>query len=248
MGASRWKELSVVYDQLASHRDPKVRKGLASAIHEVATILGCPKTEECLLDFFRSFLNDDHESVKVCVIRSLHVFLKNVSQERLGQLYWIWRYLYDLHNSSVAWRLRKLVARQIGDLAILFNLSVESFDGIVFPLLLALVGDPVAVVRMAAQDQFVKLFHYLYREDRKNMKTTKMKAILSSFSYCEKYNLRESYIQILGSIFNLGFDVVVEKGFKEELAGFVKREQVPYLQLLAQELLVRDVKSQEGNL
>jgi len=83
-------------------------------------------------------------------------FLKLVSSaKRLNYLY----ILDEIQHSSVYWRLRQLISKQIGDLAKLFD-SKTSLSEIV-PYIIALLQDPVASIRKCCLSQINTVFESL---------------------------------------------------------------------------------------
>jgi hypothetical protein len=57
--------------------------------------------------------------------------------------------MHEIQHSPVNWRFRKLIARQIGELAQLFDLEIAQRE--IVPFATALLGDGVASVRKNCQ-------------------------------------------------------------------------------------------------
>jgi serine/threonine-protein phosphatase 4 regulatory subunit 1 len=143
LGACRWTELSETFYLLAADLQWKVRKTLAFSLHEVAAILGPAMAEQALVPTFELFFRDIDE-VRVGVVASfarLLSFFDPESRERFLP------FAAELLSDS-NWRVRKLFAKQLGHLSVMFPLSAskEFFQDAA----LQLAADPVAAVRRVA--------------------------------------------------------------------------------------------------
>src|SRR5690606_2000807 len=97
----------------------------------------------------------DLPEVKVGAVKHIAQFLECLDQDTRVRCIEI---IYDLQKDADSWRIRKLLARQIGHLSRLFELTEVS--SILIPLALQLVKDEVYCVRKAAapQVQILKIF------------------------------------------------------------------------------------------
>ncbi|KFO31329.1 Serine/threonine-protein phosphatase 4 regulatory subunit 1 [Fukomys damarensis] len=81
LGRQNWHCLKGTYETLASDVQWKVRRTLASSIHELAVILGDQLTAADLVPIFNGFLKDLDE-VRIGVLKHLYDFLKAVVSEQ----------------------------------------------------------------------------------------------------------------------------------------------------------------------
>jgi len=117
-------------------------------------------TEETLLPIFDLFLRDLDE-VKVGVIENLSKFLKILSPDTRKNYLTV---LEELQQPKVNWRFRRLVAKQLGDIAELF--SSETVTTTILPVVLKLLLDPVAAVRKALFPQLPQIIQILSPSSR----------------------------------------------------------------------------------
>jgi len=71
-------------------------------------------------------------------------------------------YLYlldEIQNTCVNWRLRKIIGRQIGDLAELYDAQTVFTD--IVPYFIALIQDSVAKIRKSTLPQITKILDSL---------------------------------------------------------------------------------------
>eukprot|EP01113_Clastostelium_recurvatum_P025173 TRINITY_DN3026_c0_g1_i2.p1 TRINITY_DN3026_c0_g1~~TRINITY_DN3026_c0_g1_i2.p1 ORF type:complete len:671 (+),score=193.31 TRINITY_DN3026_c0_g1_i2:151-2163(+) len=144
VGSSRWPELSETFLTLAGDLQWRVRRTLAHSLHEVARILGGSVAESSLLPTFELFLRDLDE-VRVGVIRHFAEFLEVLPMETRERYVPI---LQEVQADSANWRFRRLLAKQLSKLAVIF--SPDTTTSVILPLAFSLVLDPVSRVRTAA--------------------------------------------------------------------------------------------------
>lgn len=58
------------------------KKTIACSVHELARILGKKITESDLVEVVDRFLKDSNPEVRNSILKNLHIFLENVSQEK----------------------------------------------------------------------------------------------------------------------------------------------------------------------
>lgn len=150
LGQEGWSSLSVTYDNLVKDPQYPVRRSLSFSLHEVARILGTTLTEEHLISTLELFLRDLDE-VKVGVVTHLSDFFAVLSDKvRQDMIHVLKQVLED-----DKWRVRKLLAKQVGALALLYppELVSREIDGIFMKLL----DDEVFAVRKAVTSSFASL-------------------------------------------------------------------------------------------
>eukprot|EP01126_Amoeba_proteus_P027486 TRINITY_DN2728_c0_g1_i15.p1 TRINITY_DN2728_c0_g1~~TRINITY_DN2728_c0_g1_i15.p1 ORF type:complete len:938 (-),score=252.83 TRINITY_DN2728_c0_g1_i15:142-2955(-) len=150
LGSDAWSELVDTYVTLTKDPNVKVRQTLSYSLHTVANILGERMTERMLLTTMNDFFSDLDE-VKVGVITNLAKFLEIVSPNTRKQyLPKIEAFSTKTGNISL-WRHRKLIAKQFGSIALLFDAQIVV--SVLLPVFYKLREDCVASVRKALASQ-----------------------------------------------------------------------------------------------
>jgi hypothetical protein len=146
LGKEHWPLLRDLYGTLASDMQWKVRRTLASSIHEIGAILGQQVVTEDLLPVFDGFIKDLDE-VRIGVLKHLSEFLALLpDKERRSYLPRLADFL-KLDNEQ-NWRFRQELAVQLQTVVGLFS-PADSAQSIL-PLALTLASDRVAAVRHPA--------------------------------------------------------------------------------------------------
>jgi hypothetical protein len=146
LGKEHWPLLRDLYTTLASDMQWKVRRTLASSIHEIGAILGQEVVTQDLLPVFDGFIKDLDE-VRVGVLKHLSDFLGLLAEkERRSYLPRLAEFL-KLDNEQ-NWRFRQELALQLQSVVALFS-PADSAQSIL-PLALTLASDRVAAVRLPA--------------------------------------------------------------------------------------------------
>ncbi|KAH3764928.1 protein phosphatase 4 regulatory subunit 1 [Pelomyxa schiedti] len=143
LGKGKWSVFKPTFDVLSQDLQWKVRKSLAHSLHEIAKIIGCELTVSDLLPVFSQYLKD-LDSVKVGVIKNISNFLFSVPPQERAQFTDVIKEMCVGDN----WRMKRLIVKQIGDIARLYNTP----EGVLMvqTLLLQLINDRAAVVRVKA--------------------------------------------------------------------------------------------------
>ncbi len=203
IGGARWGELKDLYHQLIDSRSTEVRRSLAASLHEVARILADERVVEEELVLVFEELIQDVEVVQMGVMRHLAKFLAHLSVPcRIS-------YLPEMHNILHAtnpfnWRLRECLAVQLP--ALLDLPPPESVYVTLFPLVMTLLQDPVAIVRNASFPGVAKLLLILRdlmirEKDGENARwheahfENAVKAI-NGLALGEKYQLRQLWAEL----------------------------------------------------
>ena len=146
LGKEHWPLLRDLYGTLAGDMQWKVRRTLASSIHEIGAILGQQVVTEDLLPVFDGFIKDLDE-VRIGVLKHLSEFLALLPEkERRNYLPRLADFL-KLDNEQ-NWRFRQELAVQLQTVVGLFS-PTDSAQSIL-PLALTLASDRVAAVRHPA--------------------------------------------------------------------------------------------------
>lgn len=146
LGKENWPYLRKAYQSLSTAKQWKVRRTLASSIHEIALILGEELTVTDLMPIYDGFIKDLDE-VRIGVLKHLATFLKILKPTNRCQ------YLPRLGDFLATdnewnWRFREELAIQLLEAVTLFNPNDVAQS--IAPLSLQLLVDKVAAVRSIA--------------------------------------------------------------------------------------------------
>nr|XP_031827867.1 serine/threonine-protein phosphatase 4 regulatory subunit 1-like [Nomia melanderi] len=157
LGKEKWPYLKEAYQCLAMAEQWKVRRTVASGIHEIAAILGEDLTSDELLPIHYGFIKDLDE-VRIGILKNLATFLHLLqSQDRYQYLPILKEFLTT--DNEWNWRFREELATQLLEAVTLFKpYDVERH---IVPLSFQLLSDKVAAVRHVALSLVTKIVAYL---------------------------------------------------------------------------------------
>jgi serine/threonine-protein phosphatase 4 regulatory subunit 1 len=156
LGRSNWPLLKDTYEALASDMQWKVRRTLASSIHELGIILGEEAAGQDLIPIFNGFLKDLDE-VRIGLLKHLADFLKLLKHsDRKEYLPRLSEFLKMDNERN--WRFREELAKQIGHLVVLF--SPEEVKEHLSPIALVLLKDKVSSVRQSSVSVHTAIIKY----------------------------------------------------------------------------------------
>merc|ERR1719471_1865243 len=157
LGRSNWPLLKDTYETLACDMQWKVRRTLASSIHELGAILGEEVSAADLIPVFNGFLKDLDE-VRIGVLKHLSDFLGllDVASRR--------EYLPKLPDflkmdNERSWRFRLELTEQLEGLLPLY--SPADVDEHISPMVMVLIRDKVATVRESATEVLMAILRAL---------------------------------------------------------------------------------------
>jgi len=133
--------------------------------------------------------------------------------------------LEDIQNSSVNWRFRKLIGKQIGSLASVYDFQTNYTD--IVPLVHALIQDPVARVREATIPEVGKVIQSLEVHKQKEFLDK-----LQQLGTHETYQQRIVFAKICSSAVSTLDVSVFENVFLENLLKLSK-DKVPNVRVAA---------------
>ncbi len=190
-GKAAWPSLAKTYLNLFKISHFKIRKTLASSIHEIAKILG-PQITIQNLDFIqKAFLREKGQILQVS-LKNLHEFIGVLENDDRKDFLEI--VVNIVNNSNRNWRIREIVANNLSKYAELYSYSSQTLTTTLLPLLFKLLGDPVIRVKTTAASH-VHTFLGILQQIKDDEKTENepfdvlVKNILnlgSSFSYRER--------------------------------------------------------------
>eukprot|EP00756_Hemistasia_phaeocysticola_P031115 Hpha_TRINITY_DN16332_c2_g8::TRINITY_DN16332_c2_g8_i1::g.60909::m.60909/K15424/PPP4R1; serine/threonine-protein phosphatase 4 regulatory subunit 1 len=191
VGKERWKELESAFICLAKDVGWKVRRSLSFSLHEISATVGQDISEKILTQAFDLFLRDLDE-VKVGCLTHVADFLKclgDTSREKRI------RALAALPAETENWRLRELIARNLGDIAA--GVSPKVCKDLLQEPVIRLCEDQVADVRVSAQPSCAKLLQSLSIGDQHHELLKWMSGLQGSGTDTH-FQRRQMYIKIAG--------------------------------------------------
>lgn len=163
LGRANWHVLAKTCDALAANMQYKVRRTLASSLHELALILGQELTIKHLLPIFDGLLKDLDE-VRIGVLRHLAHFLELMGEEqRLKFLPKLKFFL--LTDNEWNWRFREELAKQLLAAVPLYVPRMRNACRRLGQLLHDLLFDRVCAVRTAAHELTCELVKHTANVD-----------------------------------------------------------------------------------
>lgn len=158
LGRQNWPCLRETYELLAAEMQWKVRWTLASSLHQMSLILGSDLTTRDLLPIFLSFMKDLDE-VRFGILQNLASFLKLLLRpQQQGILPKISEFLKMDNNRN--WRFRYTLAKQIIELANLYNAS--QIREYLLPIGLVLLVDKGILLSVQSQYQIQTTFLFTF--------------------------------------------------------------------------------------
>eukprot|EP00755_Sulcionema_specki_P029843 Sspe_Gene.93039::Locus_65756_Transcript_1_1_Confidence_1.000_Length_1920::g.93039::m.93039/K15424/PPP4R1; serine/threonine-protein phosphatase 4 regulatory subunit 1 len=226
-GKERWSELEDAYVCLVKDVEWKVRRILSFALHEIGRVVGPDITERILTQAFDLFLRDLDE-VKVGCATHVAEFIACLNESARPQ---------HLHSISTLpqetenWRLRELIARNLGPLADL--IPPKACKDLLQDPVIKLTEDQVAEVRSSAYPSCAKVLKRLTQGD-KNEHDELLKWIKSLLPRSpdevakSHFQRRQMFVYIAGCC--IQEDVYTDL-FMEELDGLAS-DKVPNVRLV----------------
>ena len=174
IGRLNWPLLRDTYHNLASDMQWKVRRTLASSLHEMGVILGPDAIVSDLIPIFNGFLKDLDE-VRIGLLQHLSDFLNLLSLDlRSEYLSKMADFLYMDNDRN--WRFRQELAVQIGQLIPLY--TPEEVKNHLAPIAVILIRDKVAAVRTNAIEAYSFMIQNLL-DDENAINTGLVRSLLS---------------------------------------------------------------------
>lgn len=187
LGRSNWHLLEDTVFSLAGNMQYKVRRTVASSLHELAIILGPEITTKSLSQLFEGFLKDLDE-VRIGILRHLAAFLKLVDAPKRNT--YLPRFAEFLQTDNEwNWRFREKLAKQLLKAMDLFK--PKDVAKHIFGISMDLLSDKVAAVRQAALALVVKLISYTSSEP--NLTSNLLMKLAENFAHSKKWKRRQTF-------------------------------------------------------
>ncbi|XP_017880450.1 serine/threonine-protein phosphatase 4 regulatory subunit 1-like isoform X2 [Ceratina calcarata] len=237
LGRENWPYLKQAYQSLASANPWKVRRTLASSIHEIAIILGEELTATDLVPIYDGFIKDLDE-VRIGVLKHLATFLKILKPaDRRQYLPRLKEFLTTDNESN--WRFREELATQLLEIVNLFGpADVERH---IVPLSLELLGDKVAAVRHVALSLVTQIVAHL--SDNERLVTALFQELKFSLGvYAKKWIRRQTFAFVCAKL--ISNNAISGDRFSQEMLPNLLKlslDKVPNVRLAVARTLSRNV-------
>ncbi|XP_012165643.1 serine/threonine-protein phosphatase 4 regulatory subunit 1 isoform X3 [Bombus terrestris] len=235
LGRENWPYLKQAYQSLASANQWKVRRTLASSIHEIAIILGEELTITDLVPIYDGFIKDLDE-VRVGILKHLATFLKILKPTvRLQYLPRLKEFLTT--DNEWNWRFREELATQLLDIVNLFDPA--DVDRFIVPLALDLLRDKYAAVRYVALSLMTQIVAHL-SDNRRLVKALFRK--LKSLVYARKWVRRQTFAFVCANL--ISKNAISGDRFSQEMLPTlleISSDKVPNVRLVVARTLSKNV-------
>ncbi|XP_012279230.1 serine/threonine-protein phosphatase 4 regulatory subunit 1 isoform X2 [Orussus abietinus] len=237
LGKKNWPLLRHAYYSLANAMPWKVRRTLASGIHEIAKILGEELTASDLLPIYDGFIKDLDE-VRVGALEHLATFLKVLSPKKRTE------YLPRLNDLLVPdnqwnWRFREELTKQLLEIVSLLDPYDVAHD--IAYLAYHLLVDNVAAVRHAAISLVTHILYYL--SDDRDLGTKVIHELWDLLiNHPEKWTRRQTYALVCADL--LETTAITEEMFVKEMLPHLMKlsmDTVPNVRLVVARTLATQV-------
>jgi len=196
LGRSNWPLIKETYETLANDMQWKVRRTVASSIHELGVILGEEIAAEDLVPIFDGFIKDLDE-VRIGALKHLSSFLellsvpaRNAYLPRLGE--------FLKMDNERNWRFRLELTEQLGQMLGLF--SAQDVREHLGPIVLELVQDKVAAVRIAAAAVLSRMLSQLHSLNQQGLATSLANNLVEVLGKSLHWARRQTYVVLCGEL------------------------------------------------
>ncbi len=242
LGRYNWPLLRDTYEALATDMQWKVRRTLASSIHELGIILGMETSSRDLIPIFNGFLKDLDE-VRQGLLKHLADFMELLEPEsRQEYLPKLGEFLKMDNDRN--WRFRQELAEQLERLIPLF--SAEEVKEHVSPIATNLVRDKVSAVRATITRVLAVMLRFLFASDRPDLATDLLKELTTSLAREPLWVHRQTYASLCQQLRESG--AVDEDTFASDLLPDLlqlAKDHVPNVRLVAARTL-KSISSEGG--
>merc|ERR1719228_549137 len=196
LGRKNWPLIRETYETLANDMQWKVRRTVASSIHELGVILGEEIAAEDLVPIFDGFIKDLDE-VRIGALKHLSSFLellsvpaRNAYLPRLGE--------FLKMDNERNWRFRLELTEQLGQMLVLF--SAQDVREHLGPIVLELVQDKVAAVRIAAAAVLSRMLSQLHSLNQQGLATSLANNLVEVLGKSLHWARRQTYVVLCGEL------------------------------------------------
>jgi len=196
LGRTNWPLLKETYESLANDMQWKVRRTLASSIHELGVILGEDVASTDLVPIFNGFIKDLDE-VRIGVLKHLADFLKLLGEEERNSYLPRLEEFLKMDNER-NWRFRLELTEQLGILVPIF--SADQLTEHLAPIAITLVQDKVAAVRKIATQVLSVMLGSLQSAGELELCRSTVASLVSCLATSSHWTRRQTYAQLVGQL------------------------------------------------
>jgi len=196
LGRTNWPLLKETYESLANDMQWKVRRTLASSIHELGVILGEEVASTDLVPIFNGFIKDLDE-VRIGILKHLADFLKLLGvEERNSYLPRLEEFLKMDNERN--WRFRLELSEQLSILVPLF--TPTQLTEHLAPIAITLVQDKVAAVRKSATHVVSVMLSSLQTAGQTELCHKTVQSLVSCLASSPHWTRRQTYALLVGQL------------------------------------------------
>ncbi|CAH1390720.1 unnamed protein product, partial [Nezara viridula] len=209
LGKENWDLLKPAYETLAADRQWKVRRIVASSIHELAVIVGEDVATQDLVPVFNGFIKDLDE-VRIGALKHLAHFLKLLRPAgRNSFLPRLTEFLMTDYDWN--WRFRQELAEQLLQSLGLFTPADTCHH--LGPVIMALLLDKVASVRKVALVLVTELVAHVSIDV--NLLRSLLAELAEQFAHSNRWNRRQTFALLCSRLIKEG--VLSEEMFARDV-------------------------------
>ncbi|XP_014275198.1 serine/threonine-protein phosphatase 4 regulatory subunit 1 isoform X4 [Halyomorpha halys] len=209
LGKDNWDLLKPAYETLAADRQWKVRRIVASSIHELAVIVGEDVATQDLVPVFNGFIKDLDE-VRIGALKHLAHFLKLLRPAgRNSFLPRLTEFLMTDYDWN--WRFRQELAEQLLQSLGLFTPADTCHH--LGPVIMALLLDKVASVRKVALVLVTELVAHVSIDV--NLLRSLLAELAEQFAHSNRWNRRQTFALLCSRLIKEG--VLSEEMFARDV-------------------------------
>merc|ERR1719373_314620 len=196
LGRTNWPLLKETYESLANDMQWKVRRTLASSIHELGVILGEEVSAADLIPVFNGFLKDLDE-VRIGVLKHLSDFLKLLNKNDRNEYLPRLEEFLKMDNER-NWRFRLELSSQLSSLVKM--VSPEDIRYHLAPIALSLVQDKVSSVRQSAVSVISVMLTSLNSSDHSGLARDIMIDLAENLAHSHHWARRQTFAELCGQL------------------------------------------------
>jgi len=196
LGRANWPLIRETYETLANDMQWKVRRTVASSIHELGVILGQDIAAGDLVPIFDGFIKDLDE-VRIGALKHLANFLSLLPDETRNTYLPRLEEFLKMDNER-NWRFRLELTEQLGKMMPLF--TPNDIREYLAPMLSQLVQDKVAAVRTAATAVLANMLSQLHSLQHPILATSLASDLVEVLGRSPHWAKRQTYAVLCGEL------------------------------------------------
>ena len=235
--APAWEDMKRTYTRLVKASEARTKRTLACSLHEIARIVGRRITETELVPVMKMYLRDGLKEVRVSALRNVHVLLGVVSPECRETL--ADNILTVYKDSGNDWRLEHVFARNIGELAVLYDQYVV-YDHLL-PIFFELLKSSRVKVRNAAAKNSGLMLRAI-SSDPEGVQSIS-RNMVDNYGLARIYGKRQAFCYMIGGVLGYEDKEVFEKCRFREVLERLAGDRVATVRISLAKVLRKHFKS-----